>query len=573
MQPSNLAKRAWFFLFLAIGAFYLYGLGSVPLIGPDEPRYAEVAREMLARHDLITPTLGGLPWFEKPPLLYWMMMASYRVFGVNEFAARLGPALCGLLTGVFVYWIGAACIARITSTTITEGSWGDGQASQNDLARWSALALLSSISVIALSRAASFDVVVTMTLTGALACFFTWEVRYRTARGSARVSDSYDSDARPARMPALLFGFYFFIALSLLAKGLIGIVIPFGVIAFYFLLRREWPSRAFSKSLLWGIPLTIGIAALWYGPMIARHGWTFIDQFIIQQHIARFLTNKYHHPQPFYFYLLTLTWLALPWTIFLVDAFVSSRSWNWRGETSVDRLRVFTLAWIVVPLIFFSFSESKLAAYILPVVPAAALLVGERMARLLRAKRGEKVIRLTGILLLILAGAGVWYLIRTFGTSTSCAIGITLVAIVAGLLAVFAPGMRRAALLLFFLSTLAASAVALHCAAPIVAQRESVRDLLGVATERGYGATPVVQLLTIQRTAEFYAAGRLTYRPDGEPKMLETVSELVDAAHQNGVVVCFVPKEYESQLLAYHGLESKELANNGSVALLVVRSR
>ncbi len=103
-----LAKRVWSFLFLAIAAFYLYGLGAVPLVGPDEPRYAQVAREMLARHDLITPTLGGLPWFEKPPMLYWMMMASYRVFGVNEFSARLGPAICALLTAILVYWIASA---------------------------------------------------------------------------------------------------------------------------------------------------------------------------------------------------------------------------------------------------------------------------------------------------------------------------------------------------------------------------------------------------------------------------------------------------------------------------------
>ena len=101
-----LAKRGWLLLFLSIAAFYLWSLGSLPLVGPDEPRYAEVAREMLARHDLITPTLGGLPWFEKPPLLYWLMIAGYRVLGVSEYAARLGPAICGLLTAVFVYWIG-----------------------------------------------------------------------------------------------------------------------------------------------------------------------------------------------------------------------------------------------------------------------------------------------------------------------------------------------------------------------------------------------------------------------------------------------------------------------------------
>src|SRR5713226_7986831 len=114
-----LAKRVWSFLFLAVAAFYLYGLGAVPLVGPDAPRYTEVAREMFARHDLITPTLGGLPWFEKPPLLYWLMIAGYRVFGITESAARLGPAICGLLTAAFVYRIGKTVeTAGLTSDSI-----------------------------------------------------------------------------------------------------------------------------------------------------------------------------------------------------------------------------------------------------------------------------------------------------------------------------------------------------------------------------------------------------------------------------------------------------------------------
>src|SRR5258706_15630677 len=101
-----LAKRGWLLLFLGIAAFYFWGLGSLPLVGPDEPRYADVAREMFARRDLITPALGGLPWFANPPLLYWLMIAAYPVFGVNESAARLGPAVCGGVTGAFVYWLG-----------------------------------------------------------------------------------------------------------------------------------------------------------------------------------------------------------------------------------------------------------------------------------------------------------------------------------------------------------------------------------------------------------------------------------------------------------------------------------
>ena len=186
-----LAKRVWSFLFLAIAAFYLYGLGTMPLVGPDEPRYAQVAREMLARRDLITPTLGGRSWFEKPPLLYWMMMASYRVFGVNEFSARLGPAICGLLTALFVYWIAASIRDPDPGSpdgqpgwggTVREGTASLAQSSQGDLSRYSALAFLSGLGVIAFARAASFDIVITMTLTGAFACFFAWYARVPACR-------------------------------------------------------------------------------------------------------------------------------------------------------------------------------------------------------------------------------------------------------------------------------------------------------------------------------------------------------------------------------------------------------
>src|SRR5262249_49926538 len=154
--------------------------------------------------------------------------------------------------------------------------------------------------------------------------------------------------------------------------------------------------RMFLRSLWWGIPIIFAVSAVWYGPMTARHGWIFINQFIIQHHFARFVTNKYHHSQPFYFYLPMLAGLALPWSIIFLASLVSSRRWQWRGGNPRDRLRVFCVAWIVVPLVFFSLSKSKLPFYILPVLPAVALLAGERLACLLRAKRGDRLLRLTG---------------------------------------------------------------------------------------------------------------------------------------------------------------------------------
>ena len=560
LQPSMLAKRGWLLLFLGIAAFYFWGLGSLPLVGPDEPRYAEVAREMFARRDLITPTLGGLPWFEKPPLLYWLTIAGYKVIGVGEYATRLGPAICGLLTAVFVYWIGrtiedAGAKGNPSSAIAAEDQRRDG------LGRFSALVWLSSLGAIVFSRGASFDIVVTMTVTGALACFFMWQVRI--------TKGSEEAVARPR---LLLVGFYLFIGVSLLAKGLIGIVIPFGVLGVYYLLKREGPQDKFVRSLIWGIPLAIAVAAVWFGPMLSRHGWTFVDQFIVQHHFARFVTNKYHHPAPFYFYILVLAALALPWTIFLGAAFFASRRWHWRGRTPLDRLRVFAFCWIAVPVVFFSFSESKLTGYILPVLPAVALLVGERITCFLNARRGDVVLRSTGVLLVAVGIYGGWYFAHRYNLGFACiALGASPLVII-GAAATARPQFRKALFVLIPVALLVTSAAGLGCVAPVIARPESVRDVLAIASARGYGATPVVQLHTIERTAEFYAADRMTYESNGEPLKLEGVTQVADAARRNGgLVLCFVPREYEGQLTSYQNIQTEAIANNGRVSLVAVR--
>jgi 4-amino-4-deoxy-L-arabinose transferase-like glycosyltransferase len=556
-----LAKRGWFLLFLGIVVFYLWGLGLLPLVGPDEPRYAEVAREMFARHDLITPTLGGLPWFEKPPLLYWLMIASYRVFGISEYAARLGPAVCSLLTAVFVYWIGK----NIEQVPSGLGTGEESEQRREGLGRFSALIWLSSLGAIVFSRGASFDIVVT--ITAALACFFTWHVRNAPRSGN-------DAGEPQAGMPVLLIGFYLFIGLSLLAKGLIGIVIPLGVIAVYLLIRREWPGQSLVKSLFWGIPLALAVAAAWFGPMISRHGWKFIDQFIVQHHFARFVSNKYHHPAPFYFYLLVLVALSMPWTIFLGAGFLSSRRWRWRGNLPLDRFRLFVLCWIAVPVIFFSFSESKLTAYILPVLPAVALLVGERVTCFLHAQRGDRVLRLSGLLLVGLGAAGGWYFARhsSFNSVTIIVAASPLIAV--GAIALVRPQLRKTLLILIPVATFATCVIGLVCVAPDMARPESVRDLLAAASARGYGSVPVVQLHTVERTAEFYAADRMSYRPDGEPVKFEGVAQVADAAHRSGgLVLCFVPREYEAQLTSYPNIQTEVIASNGRVSLAAVRVR
>jgi 4-amino-4-deoxy-L-arabinose transferase-like glycosyltransferase len=547
LPRATLAKRVWKLTFLAIAFFYLFGLGSLPLLGPDEPRYAEVGREMLTRHDLITPTLGGYSWFEKPALLYWLMIASYRVLGVTEYAARFGPAICGLLTAAFVFWLGRT-VARTNAVTEPEMA--------AYLGEWSALVFLSSFGAIAFSRAASFDIVLTMSLTGALCCFFIWHI-----------AKSHDR-----RRPWLLAPFYFFVGLSLLAKGLVGIVLPFGIIGAYFLLLREWPTRKFAFSLLWGLLLTFLVAACWYGPMIYLHGGTFIDQFIVQHHFARFLSNKYHHPQPFYFYVPVLLLMVLPWTVVLVAGFASSRRWSWRGRGAVDLMRVFALAWVVVPLVFFSLSKSKIPGYILPALPGAALLIGERISCLLHVNRGQLVIRLTGLVLLLGAAAGAWYSAREAGppvwlTGTLLG-GISIIA----LFTIITPR-PRVAFPLFAAIPFVIGLCALKPAAS-VASGDSVRDLIRSADARGYSSAPVLYLLCDDRTAEFYASGRLAYDSTGEPTRFEGAQDVAAAIRQKGGVgLVLIETRWEKQLTDYRAVATEKIADNGWISIFVVRLR
>ena len=542
MQPSKLAKRAWLLLFLVIVAFYLCGLGHLPFVGPDEPRYAEVAREMYLRHTLVTPTLGGHLWFEKPALLYWMMIASFAAFGVSEWAARLGPAISGLLTIAAVYWIGRRVELKSATT--------DGR-----LGILSAVVAASSGGMIVFSRGASFDIVVTMTITIALGFFLAAEI---------------DTDNKHCRW---LSGFYFFVGVSLLAKGLVGIVIPFGVVFAYYLMRRRWPRRELRFSLIWGLPLALVVAAVWYAPVIARNGWPFIDQFFIQHHFARFVSNKYHHPQPFYFYLPIILVLSLPWTPFLIDALAGARRWQWRSDDAEDKFRVFALAWFVLPIVFFSFSGSKLPAYILPSLPAAALLAGARLERFIR---GEKVSwpmwAVIAILLLVAVGSIV-YAERLGNISLRCALVIAAPLILAGLVAVVGRRKRILAAVLIALAVLFATQLALFCAADKFALRESVRDLIQLAAARGYGTAPIFALHQIERTAEFYAAGRVAYGSDGEPVRFESAYEVAKQARQSrGPILVVVPVDYTWQLTTFKGIQAEIIGNNGRAAVVVVRA-
>lgn len=549
MHPSTLAKRGTLLLFLAVVVFYFYGLGNLPFVGPDEPRYAQVAREMFLRHDLITPTLGGHIWFEKPALLYWMMIASFKLFGVSEWAARLPAAVSGLLTIAAVYCIGLG----VERTDERFQGFGF----------WSALASVTTIGIVVFSRAASFDIILTMTTSWALAFYILGELTE-----SAKLRRWF------------LAGFYAFIGLSLLAKGLIGIVIPIGVGGFYHLFLRRFPERETLLSLFWGIPLALLVAATWYAPVIWRHGWPFIDQFFIQHHFARYVSNKYHHWRPVYYYLLVIPLLALPWTAFLVEGLWQSTSLlrstrvreAGRPDYRPSRLLIFALAWFLFPLVFFSFANSKLPGYILPILPAAALLVGERLWRLTSAPgKRNWAIRTTAALCLLFSLGALVYAWRTENLPGLLALLFAAPLSLAGGFALISP--RRPAVSVFAIAGAMAIVVIvlLRCVAPAAATLESSKDLLQLAAERGYSQTVVYGMQRSDRTPEFYAAGRVIYGADGEPIMYEgPLPAIAESEKRRESVLVFVPLKELSQLTGIASAQIDVIGNNGRQAIVAV---
>jgi 4-amino-4-deoxy-L-arabinose transferase-like glycosyltransferase len=548
LQPTNLAKRGFALLMLATALCYFYGLGRAPFVGADEPRYAEVAREMLARGDLVTPTLGGRVWFEKPALVYWSEMAGYRLFGVSEWSARLGAALAGWLTVLLVGWM----CGRVESRA-GRGLGG--------LRLASAGVAASSAGLVVFSRAVNFDIFLTAAVALSLACYFV---------------AGLEDDAGKRRL--LLAGFYAGAGAALLAKGLVGVVLPFGVVGLYGLLRREPPP--WWKSALWGVPLTSMVAATWYGPVTLGHGRVFVEEFFVKHHFARFVSDRYHHPQGFYFYLLIMPLFLLPWTPFLFAAlksqWLASRRAPPTGAAGDDlsaRLRLFAAAWLVVPLVFFSISRSKLPGYVLPALPGAALLAGAELRRFVSGEGGARAMRATAVTLVAAASAALFYAARGGHVSWGCALAVAAPLALAGAWAALGRGARARAAGSVAAASLLAAMIAAGCALAGASRRESVRDLLKVADARGYADAPVLDLYTVERSAEFYAAGRLVYDDAGEPRMFDGTNLVTDFADaRRRPVLVIVPTEHAGQLKAMGQARAEFVGDNGVHALFVVRA-
>ena len=364
-KPKRKAKGSlWahlIIIFLASLAVFLPGLQHYGIIDPSDGLYAEGAREMLERSDWVNPSANYQPFYEKPILIYWMIMASYQLLGVHEFAARLPVALCGVLSAVALLILSRPFLGARA-------------------ALFSSLCLLSTPLFVTVGRVAITDVPLTLfMMVGALGLF---------------------SRLNGAHWCSLAFA-YSALGLALLIKG----PVPVALVAILLIVYLSWvrPKSAEGRYHWWwqkalllhpllGTAVMLSIAAPWYiAEGLATKG-AFFQEFFIKQNFGRAM-GTVNHQNPFWFYIPIYFAGFFPWSVIgLLDIrrhfALLKKQWrpgNWVPSKRAN-LELFSILWLLLILCIFTALKTKLATYILPVAPPLAILSGSLLDRVVRLK-------------------------------------------------------------------------------------------------------------------------------------------------------------------------------------------
>lgn len=355
-RPSSLratALPAIAILLLLCWLAFFNGLGALGLTDKTEALFVEVAREMLERNDWVTPWWNGERFFDYPVWGYWMVVGSFRLFGISEWAARLPSALAA--SAVVLAGFGLVVTWASPQEPLRQ-RWGRGLLAAGVLA--------TSPGWIGWGRVATTDMFLSSAITLALFSFL--------------LAHRLPERPLPARLGRI--GFALFSAIAVLAKGPVGLLLPGLVIVIFLTVTGQWRQWWRPASLLAMALLFAGVCLPWYVAATQANGSVFVEGFLGFSNLQRFTSVLYRHPGPPWFYLPWVLLLLLPWSLFLAPAMAALRFWRWsqwRRAASDPGLELplFLLLWLVVIVGFFSAAATKLPGYILPALPAGSLLV------------------------------------------------------------------------------------------------------------------------------------------------------------------------------------------------------
>ena len=392
-QTSTAARIGWAVLIVATLYFcYFSHLGAIGFVGPDEPRYAWIARDMAESGDWVTPRLYGKPWFEKPPLFYWGAALSFKLFGVSEAAARLPSAVSALLATLALAWLALRLYGAETS-------------------RWLLLLLPTTVGMIGFSHAAATDMPFSGMLTIAMVCA-------AVVLGLTR-DDNTPILPRTPWLALLLFGF--FLGLAVLAKGPAGIILYGGAVFFWALCTKRWryAFRLFHPVALASFCLT---ALPWYIACAQRNP-DFFRIFIIEHNFNRYLTPEFQHIQSFWFYVPIVILALLPWTPALASLFNDLRRLPGTGRWRTSP-EIYFVCWAAFTVVFFSASKSKLPGYVLPAIPPLGILLSQSLSiRVRGSAQGSRWVCTTiGATLFVLGVLGAFQSERVPATQAALAL-------------------------------------------------------------------------------------------------------------------------------------------------------
>ena len=338
--------------FLFYGLVPVFGGDGLGLVGADEPRYAQIAREMLFRHDYVTPVLWGHPWLEKPALYYWRAMFAFLEFGVHDWAARLPSASFAFILVALIF---------LHLRRFRPGSQLD-----------AALITASCAGIVGFARGASTDMQMAAPFCIGMLGWYAW----------------YETDRK-----FWLFDLYFFVGVAPLAKGPVAPAIAGCIIFSFAALRKEW---SLLRRTIWipGVLLYFAMVLPWF-IAVQRRNPDFLRIFFLEHNLERFTTNRFMHDHPIWYYLPILVLGLMPWTVIALRALtvaIQQSIAEWRSRRSKhhymgharwgDAFPEFLVLWTLFPILFFSLSRSKLPGYILPSIPPLTILTGDYINRI-----------------------------------------------------------------------------------------------------------------------------------------------------------------------------------------------
>lgn len=358
-QPRTLwiLSLGWLCAIAVVTLFW--GIGDIGLIDETEPLFVEASRQMLVTGDWVTPYFDNVTRFDKPPLIYWLMVLSFKVFGVNEWAARIPSAIAALAIVLLSFYTLQQQSPRLSPANPSPNH----NAQRPWLAAWlGATLLMLNLNTYFWGRTGYADMLLTACMGGALLAFFLGYVQ-----------------PKPTAQRRWYGAFYVLLALAILTKGPIAILLPALIIGGFTLYVGNLRQVLQEMQLLRGTLIVLVLALPWYIWVTLANGEAFIGSFFGYHNLTRFSSVVNAHSGPWYFHFLVILVGFLPWSAYLPAAIFRTQPWQrkqWQQRSRSEQLGLYAVIWFAAILGFFTVSVTKYFSYTLPLMPAAAILVG-----------------------------------------------------------------------------------------------------------------------------------------------------------------------------------------------------